>query len=230
MSDPKQYTSPDITVSYHAKRCIHAAECAKRLAVVFDPNKRPWVQPQHAPAQQIADTIDHCPSGALFYTRTDGGTNEQPDPANSGRIAANGPLYLRGDLHLGDAHAHESGTATPETRLALCRCGASQNKPYCDNSHLKATFQTQDPFADAGIVAAEHRQLAESFAEGGAVRITPKPNGSVRLEGALTLTDANGAVVYQGERMSMCRCGASQNKPFCDGTHKNIGFTTETQP
>ena len=58
------------------------------------------------------------------------------------------------------------------------------------------------------------------------VKITVRPNGSLRVEGAVQLVDADGNAwnVADKPAFSLCRCGASANKPFCDGSHKNIGF------
>ena len=61
------------------------------------------------------------------------------------------------------------------------------------------------------------------------VKITVKPNGPYRVEaapGSIELIDANGAPIDISTKpaFSLCRCGASVNKPFCDGTHTKIGF------
>jgi CDGSH-type Zn-finger protein len=59
-----------------------------------------------------------------------------------------------------------------------------------------------------------------------AVKITVRPNGPFRVEGPIELVDANGhAWDLAGKpAISLCRCGASANKPFCDGAHNKIGF------
>lgn len=59
-----------------------------------------------------------------------------------------------------------------------------------------------------------------------ATRLTVHNNGSIRVEGDFELVDQDGnAVPLTGvERISLCRCGQSENKPFCDGTHKRCGF------
>lgn len=59
-----------------------------------------------------------------------------------------------------------------------------------------------------------------------ATRITIKNNGSIRLEGDFTITDAEGNQYGLAGRtaISLCRCGLSSNKPFCDGTHRTGGF------
>jgi 3-phenylpropionate/trans-cinnamate dioxygenase ferredoxin subunit len=66
------------------------------------------------------------------------------------------------------------------------------------------------------------------------VRITTKLNGPYRVEGDLSLlelVDANGQVYdLTGKTgISLCRCGGSVNKPFCDGTHSKIGFQAAEQ-
>jgi len=62
-----------------------------------------------------------------------------------------------------------------------------------------------------------------------ATRITIRSNGSIRVEGDFEIVDSEGAVFDLGGRtsVSLCRCGHSENKPFCDGTHKKIGFQSE---
>ena len=59
-----------------------------------------------------------------------------------------------------------------------------------------------------------------------AVKITAKPRGPFRVEGPITLIDADGSEIDLTGKpaISLCRCGASINKPFCDGTHSKIGF------
>lgn len=124
----KAYTDDDITVYYDASRCIHFAACVRGLPEVFDPKAKPWIKADAAPAEQIAEVVRHCPTGALHYELKNGPA-ETPDPTSI-EVRQNGPLFLRGDLTL----AAPAGTVT-DTRLALCRCGMSSNKPFCDGSH-----------------------------------------------------------------------------------------------
>ena len=48
--------------------------------------------------------------------------------------------------------------------------------------------------------------------------------GPLLVSGGVRILDSEGNVLYEGERAALCRCGGSQNKPFCDGTHKTNGF------
>ena len=50
------------------------------------------------------------------------------------------------------------------------------------------------------------------------------PKGPYIVAGKVTLLDASGAKIEAGEKIALCRCGASTNKPFCDGTHSKVGF------
>ncbi len=62
-------------------------------------------------------------------------------------------------------------------------------------------------------------------------KITVKNNGSVRIEGDFMICDQDGREFGLGGRtaISLCRCGHSENKPFCDGSHKRVGFQSEVQ-
>ena len=64
------------------------------------------------------------------------------------------------------------------------------------------------------------------------VKITVRPNGPLQVEGAIALTDANGKPwdLTGKPAVFLCRCGASENKPFCDGAHKKVGFQSAPSP
>ncbi len=74
----RSYDGEGIVVGFDAHRCLHAAECVRGLPAVFDAGRRPWVQPDNAPADEVADVIRRCPSGALQYHRTGGMPDEVP--------------------------------------------------------------------------------------------------------------------------------------------------------
>lgn len=207
----KTYTSDAIDVTYDPNKCIHVAACVRGLPAVFDTSKRPWVQPWQAKAEAVAEVVERCPSGALHYQRKDGGEAESPSPITTVVATPNGPYYLRGDLQL-------AGQEGRETRLALCRCGASANKPFCDNSHRQIRFR------DEGRLA---REQDEAVDETGPLQIAPRANGSLRLHGPVEIRSFDGSQVYRCTAIALCRCGHSQEKPFCDATHRKIGFTTE---
>jgi uncharacterized Fe-S cluster protein YjdI/CDGSH-type Zn-finger protein len=124
----KAYEGEQITVSFDATRCLHAAECVRGLPAVFDTKRRPWIDPDGAGAQDVAEVVRRCPSGALQYDLPDG----PPEPARrETTITAQPgePLWVRGEVLLETADGNRR-----ETRAALCRCGSSANAPYCDAS------------------------------------------------------------------------------------------------
>ena len=109
--------------------------------------------------------------------------------------------------------------ATParlrEMRSAmLCRCGHSQDKPFCDGAHVRSGFR------DSARLSGE----LESEALGtGPLNIRPLANGPNRCEGPLVIRGSDGRTSSSGLTF-LCRCGESQSKPYCDGTHKRTGF------
>lgn len=141
MSDiTKKYTNGEVTIVWKPDMCIHSAICFRGLGEVFDPKKRPWVNPQGADTEKIVAQVKKCPSGALSYFM-----NEE---AESGQVQVeaetivetvpNGPLMVYGNVTVKDA----SGTLTKKNKAtAFCRCGGSSNKPYCDGTHRKINFQ-----------------------------------------------------------------------------------------
>jgi uncharacterized Fe-S cluster protein YjdI len=135
----KTYTNDDITVVWKPGICIHSKICWTGLGEVFNPRNRPWVNIAGADSARIVEQVDRCPSGALSYFRN----AEQPQPeAVTGEsiveVMPNGPLMVYGNLVVKDS----AGNETPKHKVtAFCRCGGSNNKPYCDGSHVRIGFQ-----------------------------------------------------------------------------------------
>jgi CDGSH-type Zn-finger protein len=111
----------------------------RRLPQVFNPEVRPWVVVEAADADTVAATIESCPTGALHYRRLDDGPQEQPPAETTVEPRPNGPLFVRGTVRIVDP---DGQLIREDTRVALCRCGASENKPFCDGSHLLIGFTT----------------------------------------------------------------------------------------
>lgn len=199
-----------VTVNFDRKLCIHAAECGRSTGELFKSKRDPWCAPDEVEAAAVAEVIERCPTGALTYTRNDGGAAEATPTSNTAHIAPNGPVYLRGDLRF-----ITDGGEVKMTRAALCRCGASKNKPFCDNSHYAVKFNDAGPVGETGNPI---------DAPGGPLVITAFANGPVQLEGNLTVSSGSGRAAYTNTKTFLCRCGESKNRPFCDGTHNSIGF------
>ncbi|MEL7060121.1 MAG: CDGSH iron-sulfur domain-containing protein [Acidobacteriota bacterium] len=225
--DLHRYRGDAITVAYDARRCIHVAECVQRLPTVFNTSHRPWVQPDAASVDAVVDTVERCPTGALRVERADGEPQETPPAVTTCRPASDGPLFLHGDLRL---HRRSSNGAGSEgagsegadesierhVRIALCRCGATANQPFCDGSHRRIDFQA------AGQLAVGVALRGEAATEG-PLEIRLQPDGPAVVTGPLRLCDENGTPRADGAKAAFCRCGATANQPFCDGSHARGG-------
>jgi uncharacterized Fe-S cluster protein YjdI/CDGSH-type Zn-finger protein len=157
----RDYEGNGIIVHWNAEACVHSARCVGGAPEVFDTAKRPWVTATAGTADTIAAVIDTCPSGALSYTRTDGGahgrrghgadedptaarrsddepaaTDDVDVPVATVRLRRDGPLVVDGPVVLVGA----DGVTETHERLFLCRCGHSAEKPRCDGSHKRTGF------------------------------------------------------------------------------------------
>jgi uncharacterized Fe-S cluster protein YjdI/CDGSH-type Zn-finger protein len=132
----KVYRGRDIEVSFDLDLCVHIGECLRGHKGVFDLQRRPWLLPDEAEADLVAEIVERCPSGALLYHRHDGGAEEAHEGTNVTPIR-NGPLLVTGDIEV----RREDGTVERLPRVTLCRCGSSKNKPFCDNQHLAIGFR-----------------------------------------------------------------------------------------
>jgi hypothetical protein len=98
------------------------------------------VLPDAASADEVAETITHCPTGALHFTRKDGGSPEMPNAVNTVSPSIDGPLFLRGEIVI---QTPDGEVVLRDTRMALCRCGKSSNRPFCDDTHARIGFQSK---------------------------------------------------------------------------------------
>jgi uncharacterized Fe-S cluster protein YjdI/CDGSH-type Zn-finger protein len=133
----KVYSGRDIEVSFDLDICIHIGEFLRGQAQVFQLNRRPWVLPDSAGADEVSEVVRRCPSGALLYKRLDGGPQEEPDGSTTITPMRDGPLLVTGKIEV----RREDGTVEILPRATLCRCGESQHKPFCDNQHLAVGFR-----------------------------------------------------------------------------------------
>ncbi|MPZ71885.1 MAG: hypothetical protein GEU74_01430 [Nitriliruptorales bacterium] len=141
----------DVTAGWH-EACGTPRQSHRQLgkADVFDVGRRPWVTVDGAETDRVVATVVQCPTGALRYTRLDGGAQEDTDDITTVVPVPNGPLFVRGKIRV----TTPDGTlVADETRVALCRCGSSANAPFCDNSHRAAGFRSSDPQAVVPVAA-----------------------------------------------------------------------------
>jgi CDGSH-type Zn-finger protein/uncharacterized Fe-S cluster protein YjdI len=206
------YPGAKAKVSWNGRLCIHIGECGRADGELFVGGRKPWCQPDLASAEEMQDVVLRCPTGALSYEFVDGSRPEMPAAVNTIHVACNGPLFARGDLEIEGAPENVPGL---KFRAALCRCGQSRNKPFCDNSHEAAGFK------DYGAVG---RSGDSDVRSGGSLRVSPAKDGPLLVKGNVTISGGSGRSAWSGSQAALCRCGASNNKPFCDGQHKKIAF------
>ncbi|MFC5742066.1 ferritin-like domain-containing protein [Dyella tabacisoli] len=209
----EQVDGEKLTLLFEAKRCIHARFCVTGAPTVFLANVQgPWIHPDTMDAERLADIAHACPSGAIRYERRDGRPDESAPPVNLAATREAGPYAVRGELRLNGVPAGY--------RATLCRCGASKNKPFCDGSHHDIGFTaTGEPATGTSTDALAVRN--------GPLHIEPQTNGPLKIRGNLEVTSGTGRMVARVTSTFLCRCGASQNKPFCDGSHARIGFIAD---
>lgn len=132
----RAYRGKDIEVTFDLEQCVHIGECLRGHPGVFKLDRRPWVLPDGGSADEVAAVILRCPSGALQFRRLDGGLQESHEDTTTVTPIHDGPLYVVGRIEV----RREDGTTEVLPRATLCRCGASNHKPFCDNEHLKIGF------------------------------------------------------------------------------------------
>jgi CDGSH-type Zn-finger protein len=128
------------------------------------------------------------------------------DVANELLVTSGGPLKLTGNITL----INEDGSVSHANSLSLCRCGASKNRPFCDDQHLEIEF------FDSGAVT----QLSDwmPITRPQTITVTCVKNGPLKFRGYLRIFNKKGqeCITMSG---SLCRCGKSSKKPFCDNKH-----------
>ena len=209
------YENDEIKVSWDLKRCIHAKECVHGLPEVFDITKKPWINPDATKdIEDLKAVIEKCPTGALHYELLKADDVEAIPSVNKLVITEDGPIYLSGNIVLTNSDDEE---IMRDTRMALCRCGASSNKPFCDNSHIEAGFKANS------LYNPERLEMEPATELDGELTVKLVANGAFLVNGNYEVLGSENST-ETSKKMSYCRCGASENKPFCDGSHRKIDF------
>lgn len=134
----KNYTNGELSIKWESSKCIHSAICIRGLPEVFNKNARPWINMKGDYAENIKLQVLACPSGALSISNK---TNESEMTNNQNEVEVcvleNGPLMVSGTIQVKDK---DGNITTKADKSFLCRCGSSENKPYCDGKHKKIGF------------------------------------------------------------------------------------------
>ena len=201
-----------VLIRFEAKRCIHSRSCVLSHPDVFVPNvEGEWIHPDAVSPETVAGIALGCPSGAIRYERLDGGEQEAAPLVNTVRVRENGPLAVNAAIELDGAPIG--------FRATLCRCGLSKRKPYCDQSHVAGGFTaTGEPAT----------QPSEPLARrDGVLSIAAGKDGPLVVTGNVEVVTGTGRTILRTTKTVFCRCGQSSNKPYCDGTHRKVGFKSE---
>jgi len=138
MGKTKEYSNGETTIVWESDKCIHSAICVKGLPNVFQPKDRPWIKINAATTNELVKQVKQCPSGALSYYMNNESDQTSELLETKVEVLENGPLLVYGTLKV----THSDGTEeTKNKTTAFCRCGASQNKPFCDGAHIKDDFR-----------------------------------------------------------------------------------------
>ncbi|GJM27966.1 MAG: hypothetical protein DHS20C17_06010 [Cyclobacteriaceae bacterium] len=126
----KEYSNDEVTVVWQPELCIHSGKCVQGLGKVFDPERKPWIDPTQATSGEIKAQVQKCPSGALSIKDS---ASASADSMSSVKVQLmpGGPMILKGTCEV----VGEDGSIESRKNAAFCRCTKSKNFPYCDGSH-----------------------------------------------------------------------------------------------
>jgi CDGSH-type Zn-finger protein/truncated hemoglobin YjbI len=157
--DPKRvpdkrdaYEGQQIEILDNRGICAHSGFCTDRLASVFHVAQEPFVTPSGGRLDEIIQAVRACPSGALSYA-LDGvearGQVDQRRPPSI-EVSKDGPYRVTGSVRLALELGNEVSRAEGSSRehYSLCRCGQSQNKPFCSGMHWYVKFTDPVPSQD----------------------------------------------------------------------------------
>lgn len=137
MRSKKEYSNGEVTIVWEADKCIHSRICVQGLPNVFRPKVRPWINIKAAKTDALVNQVKQCPSGALSFKMNNEEDKTDETLETKVEVLENGPLLVYGTLKVTDK---EGSTEIKNKTTAFCRCGASNNKPFCDGAHVGKGF------------------------------------------------------------------------------------------
>ncbi|NOX17616.1 MAG: glutamate synthase, partial [Chlorobi bacterium] len=156
-----EYAGKEITIHDDRGICSHAGFCTDGLPKVFRMQTEPWIEPNAETVEKIIETIRKCPSGALSYS-IDGKRYDKFSDQPEIQITENGPYFVKGNIELENEDRPES-----EEHFALCRCGKSRNKPFCDGRHWYHKFRDEGKVKPIGLIPNEKDAAIQKLAGSG---------------------------------------------------------------
>lgn len=120
-----------------------------------------------------------------------------------------GPLVVTGEIIIFDSRGK---VLLEDNEAWLCRCGKSNKPPFCDGTHKKTNFK------DAANINDQRKQELEN--SDARLEITVRENAMLLCNGPVTIFNKQQTESTTRNKVALCRCGKSNNKPFCDASHK----------
>jgi CDGSH-type Zn-finger protein len=133
------YAGTEVTIHDNRGICQHAGFCTDNLSAVFKLHQDPWIDPNGATAAAVIGQVRQCPSGALSYSVRGTEHRDQSRPPAI-TVSKDGPYRVTGRVEL---KTEPWGDGAAKEHYALCRCGGSKNKPFCDGTHWDNGFKDE---------------------------------------------------------------------------------------
>lgn len=129
--------------------------------------------------------------------------------ANNITVRPDGPLVVTGKIVINDS---QGNVLLKDNEAWLCRCGHTSKPPFCDGAHKRTGFK------DAAHINDQRAQTLESSEA--MLEITVRENAMLLSNGPVTISNKQQTESTTRNKVALCRCGKSKNKPFCDASHK----------
>lgn len=136
----KEYPGNALVIRDNRTVCAHVGYCLKGAPEVFQRDRDPWIVPDAGdPPEVVKETISRCPSGVLAYIENGVLSAEWERPPGV-RVSKDGPYEVVGGVEL---QGQLKIQPVVQEHYALCRCGGSSRKPYCDGTHVRIGFRDE---------------------------------------------------------------------------------------
>lgn len=154
----KHYSNGTDTIVWKPDLCQHSGNCFGNLPEVFNPRINPWVKPENASSSELLSVVRACPSGALSVLGDNPVEESDQEPEVLGKsskggvkdagavmvkVTKGGPYMITGVITV---KHHDGSVSERNSVTALCRCGQSKKKPFCDGSHVKSELDKADVY------------------------------------------------------------------------------------